>query len=136
MNCGTAYFKLQTSGTSATLRLSTRIESSSLWWGLRASGRCMLTPDERAVASFLIRSSSGGCGMLTDFPTSSSRVRMIGKKQYYETHLDPADAEASLRAVGEDGSGNSYIPEHGILQFDAFRLPSRENFAELFKSLG
>ena len=57
MNFGTGYFKLQTSGTSAMLRLSTRIESSSLWRTLRASDHCMLTPDERAVALFLISSS-------------------------------------------------------------------------------
>lgn len=130
------YFKLQRSGKSAVLRLSSRLESSPVWRTLRASDQCMLTPDEQAVALLLMRSSSARCNLLTDFPTRSGRVRMIGKRQYYESRIDTVTAEATLRAVGQRGSRNSYIPERGILQFEAFRLPMRESFAELFRGLG
>lgn len=130
------YFRLQRFKTSVAVRLSARIESSTLWRELRASGECGLTPDERAVASLLLESSTGGCVMLTDFPTQGSHSRMIGKKQYYESSLDPAEAASTLRVAGPAGIRNSYLPERCVLLLRSIRRPSREKLVELFDSLG
>jgi hypothetical protein len=129
------YFDVQTDGSSASVRLSTRMESSTLWHGLRADGLVALTPDERAVVSFLV-GASGGCELLTDFPRLGSRVRIIGRRQYYESRLGPAEAKSTLRALGERGLRNSYLPERGVLVFDSFSLPSRKELARVFESLG
>jgi hypothetical protein len=49
------YFMVANSGGKTVVRLSTRVESSTLWRALRASGDCGLAPDEYAVISFLLQ---------------------------------------------------------------------------------
>ena len=129
------YFRRVRRGALTAFRLSTRIETTPLWRSLRASGLCALAPDERAVAAFLI-GLSDGCALVTDFPTRSSRVRMIGKRQYYESFLTPGDAGDTIRAAGEKGPRNSYLPTDGTLRFRTFRSPRTEDFQALSDRLG
>jgi hypothetical protein len=128
------YFLVRKAGRSIWARMSTRVESSGLWRNLRAEGSAALTPDEKAVALFLIGASSG-CELVTDFPTTSGKPRMIGKKQYYNSFLSPSEG-STLRVVGQRGSKNAYLPEHSVLRFQSFKVPQRRAFVELFESLG
>ncbi len=130
------YFALGRSEGSVAVRFSTRMESSSLWEGLRTGGECGLTPDELAVASSVIGASRGGCRLLTDFPAEGSKIRIVGKRQYYESSLDQSEAASTLRPVGQKGERNSHLPREGILLFESLLLPPREKQLELFNGLG
>ncbi len=48
----------------------------------RENGECGLTPDEQAVAQFLVRTSSGIIRLITDFPAERSRIKIICNRQY------------------------------------------------------
>ncbi|MDA4125099.1 MAG: hypothetical protein OK438_06605 [Thaumarchaeota archaeon] len=130
------YFSGGRSGGSLTVRFSTRMESSPLWADLRAAGECGLTPDERDVVLMVVRSSKEGCIFITDFPTEGSRVRVLGRRQYYESSLDPDAVSSTLRATGERRGRNSYLPKGGMLHFSSLLLPSHAKQAEFFAGLG
>jgi hypothetical protein len=129
------YFRIKKSGDLAVVRTAPRLESGNDWKALRASGRCALTPDERAVISMVIEN-SGGCTLLTDFPVTASQVRIIGNGRYYESLPGPRLAVATLREVGGKGVRNSYLPGDGLLRLDSFRLPSLPRQREVLEGLG
>jgi len=130
------YFMISKSRGKTVVRLSIRVESSTLWKALRASGECGLTPDEYAVVSLLIDRAKGVCRLLTDFPTDGSTPRIYGNRRYYESDLGLLEAILTLRSLGQRTSRNSYIPSNGALVFDPFVLPSKEELAHHFEGLG
>jgi hypothetical protein len=129
------YFRVMESGDSAVVRTATRMESGNDWKALRASGRCALTPDERAVISMVIEN-SGSCTLMTDFPVKASQVRVMGNRRYFMSVLGPRQAAATLREVGGKGTRNSYLPGGGLLLLDSFRLPSLPRQREVLEGLG
>lgn len=130
------YFRSERGVTNPTVRFTPRVEGGSLWTELRASGACGLTPDEHSVVGSVLGSSSGGCRLLTDFPVEGSHVRIIGKKQYYDSALDPVEANSTLRVVGARGERNAYLPRDGIVHLDSLRIPRREDWLRAFDDLG
>ncbi|MDA4119119.1 MAG: hypothetical protein OK436_00855 [Thaumarchaeota archaeon] len=130
------YFMSAKSKAKTVVKVSTRVESSTLWKALRASGECGLTPDEHAVVSFLFKKAKGECRLLTDYPTEGSTLRIYGRRRYYESELRPPDAGSTLRTVGRRAFRNSYVPRNGALMFESLDLPSKEELAHLFEGLG
>jgi hypothetical protein len=130
------YFDLKVRGSNATVRFEPRMEGGSLWKELRATGQCGLAPDERALLVFLTRHSQGGIDLLTDFPTPSSQGRVIGGKLYFDSRLDGSEFISTLRSTEFRPARQSYLPRSGILRLAGFRSPSRQDFTELFESLG
>lgn len=131
-----SYFMFAKSSANTVVKMSTRVESSTLWKALRTSGECGLTPDEHAVVSFLFKKAKGECRLLTDYPTDGSTLRIYGRRRYHESELRPPDAGSTLRSVGRKAFRNSYIPRNGALMFESLDLPSREELAHLFQDLG
>ena len=132
----TMYFVAARAGGNTTVRLSLRTESGSIWDALRGAGECGLPPDERLVATFLLRDSGGMQEMLTDWPTEGSVRKVFGRRRYYNTLLDHARAASTLRAAGEGHSKNSYLPRDSTLRFRGSYLPSRKDLLRLFFELG
>ena len=130
------YCRVKKSGDSAVVGTSTRLESGNDWRALRKIGQCALTPDEWAVISLMLETASGGCTLVTDFPTKTSRVRIMGKRLYHESVLRPKQAVTTLRSVDRKGSRNSYLTEDGLLVLNSFRPPSRARQKEVLEGLG
>ena len=131
----TMYLRLVRSGRAVAAGMSARIESYSIWDRLRAADGCALAPDEHAVASFLM-SNCEACDLLTDFFAEGSLARWCGRKRYYASILDGAQAAATLRVVGTRATRNSYVHRDGHLRLRGFATPSREAWLELFGELG
>ncbi len=129
------YFRIARRGRSAVVRLSTRVESLSLWDELRASGECGLAPDEHHVITALI-GWGGPCKLLTDFPTPSAAVRVRGRKQYYESTLGSGEARETLRTTGQRAARNSYVPRDGTLGFRLFNPPLKSKVIDMLLGLG
>ena len=130
-----SYFMLAKSKAKAVVKVSTRVESSTLWKDLRISGECGLTPDEHTIVSFLFKRAKGDCRLLTDYPTDGSTLRIYGRRRYYESEIRPSDAGSTLRSVGRKGFRNSYLPRNGALTFESLDLPPKEELAHLFRDL-
>jgi hypothetical protein len=130
------YFDAGKSAAGSIVRLWPRMESSFLWRELRATGQCALTPDEHAVFKTLFLHASGQCQVISDFPTDHSVVKMIGKRQYFESAMDPSEAASSLAMVGQRNARNVYLPRDGLLRFHRLAMPSTRELAELFRGLG
>ena len=117
------------------VKLRTRIEASSRWEALRASGGCGLAPDERAVALFLTERLEG-CNLLTDFSTDGSTPRRCGRRIYFDSMLGAADAMSTLRIACEIQTRNSYLPRDNVLRSRGHLSLSRRHLSELFVELG
>jgi hypothetical protein len=130
------YFRLARSGRKTLVRLATRLESSTSWDALRATGDCALAPDEHAVATFLTRRARGTCIMLTDFPGDEAVPKLFGRKRYFESTVGFDDAESTLRSVGERASRNSYLLRDNTLRLSGRLAFSRDDVEELFEGLG
>jgi hypothetical protein len=136
MELAELYFKIAHSRGKTVVRLATRIESSTIWKALRASGDCGLSPDECAVISFLVKQARGKCRLLTDYPTDESVMRVYGRRRYFESSIGIADAGSTLRFVGHRASRNSYVPRDGTLMFDNKVSPPKEDLSHLLEGLG
>jgi len=130
------YFRASKSREEVTYHILPRLESSSRWRELRASGGCALAPDEHAVFSFLLGKTRGKCEMITDYFVDGSTPLVLGRKRYFESKLDPDEAVSTLGAVGERRQRNSYIPRDGILRLSPVRGISRRDWVDLFAGLG
>ncbi len=128
------YFTLERRGESTTLRLVTRMESGSTWRALRSMGECALTPDEWAVATLLFGKSSEEVPLVTDFPNSGARTRVIGRRQYYESMLSATEAAATLR-TGKEAQRNSYLPSTGLVVTGKVKV-TRETLLRVFRGTG
>ena len=117
-------------------RLSTRLESGATWDALRASGECSLAPDEREVASFLMKRSLGPCRMVADFSMEGSLPMIRGRRLYFDCYADCDLACSFLRAAGERASQNSYLPRDGVLSLGHSALRRSGSFEDLFRNLG
>ncbi len=122
-------------GAGSLVRISTRIESASLWDSLRASDGCGLAPDEHAVASSLIKKSAGDCEVLTDFPADDSVPMICGRKRYYHSRLGCTLAAETLRSVRAKGPRNSYLFRSGVLKLGRLERLDLDWF-ELSEELG
>ena len=129
------YFKAVKSGGTTIVRLNSRMESSSLWDALRASGECGLAPDEHDVVTFLMEQAGGTCRMVTDFPVEESTLRTCGRKHYFDSRLRSAEAASTLRTIGGRGSRNSYIQRDGTLRLSRAPSRSHKGLVELFDGL-
>lgn len=132
---GYSYFETMREGKGVLLRLAPRMESSSLWEGLRAAGSCALTPDEHAVYTLLLSNSSLASPLPTDFPTEESTVIRIGRKQYYSSRIDASEAASTLETVGARGPRNTYLPRSSFLSLSSLRIPSQA-LRRTFEGLG
>ena len=130
------YFTPEMSGRTSRMRISTRVESSAFWDSMRASDTCGLSPDEQLVALFLLRHSRGNCGMLTDFPNEGSVTRILGRRRYFDSKIDPATAMKTLRVAGTKSPENSYVRRDEMLEFAGFERPSETEWLGLFDQLG
>ena len=130
------YFDAERSAAGGIVRLWPRMESSSLWRKLRISGQCALTPDEHAVFKSLLLHASGPCLLLSDSPSEGSVVRMIGKRRYFESFMDPSKAASNLSMAGQQKTRNVYLPKEGLLRFTKLVMPSTREMTELLSGLG
>ena len=132
--CG-SYFRVGRVGHGLVLKLYPRLESSSIWDALRASGSCGLTPDERAVYSLLLSRSGLASEILTDYPTEDCTARMIGRKRYYSCRIQGSEAAASLGESGVEKSRNSYLPRSSVVLLTSFK-PSGSKVRSILEGLG
>lgn len=102
-------------------RVKPRMESSVLWRELRAKGECALSPDERAVFGGLLSRTGGTCTVVTDYPNDTSRVRIFGRRQYYESTVETAEAAENLREAGTTRPRNVYLPQDGLISISGGR---------------
>jgi len=130
-----SYYKLVISEGKTMVRMATRVESSSNWDTMRASGDCGLTPDERLVSSYFMQT-IGNCAIMTDFPSSRSDPIIYGRRRYYEASMDGKEASSMLRVAGEKQPRNAYLPRDATLRFDGRVLISRRKIAEVLNGLG
>ncbi len=130
-----SYFASERRGDKLLLRLSPRLESKSYWSELRSAGSSALTPDERAVYSAVLSSRTALTPLVTDFPVEGSVVRRIGRGQYYDSWLKPAEAASTLRGMGSTKARNTYLPRNSILSLSPAPLPKKELLG-LFDKLG
>jgi len=130
------YFRASRSKEGTTFHILPRLESSSRWRELRASGGCALAPDEHAVVSFLLEKARGNCEMITDFPVEGSTPIVLGRKRYFDSRLNPAETVSTLRVVDERGQRNSYLLRDGKLGPGLVTAPSRHDWLGLFADLG
>jgi len=128
------YFKMSRTTGETLIRISTRVESFANWYALRSSGQCGLTPDERLVSSFFMKS-HGNSTLVTDYPLEGSKQMFCGRKRYFETSLHGDEASSTLRAVGERRPRNSYLSRDATLKLDVEVSPSRHEIAELLNGL-
>ena len=130
------YFQVSKSKEGTIFHVLPRLESSSRWRELRASGGCALAPDEHAVVSFLLEKARGNCEVITDFIADGSTPLVLGRKRYFDSNLDPDEVASTLRAVGEQGQRNSYILSDGNLRLSSVSEISRRDWTHLFADLG
>lgn len=130
-----AYFASEKRGDRVLLRLSPRLESESYWDELRSTGSCALTPDERVVYSAVLTTRASLTPLVTDFPAEGSAVRRIGRRQYYDSRLEPKEAASTLRGFGPAQERNAYLPRDSLLSFDQPSLP-KEELLGAFEALG
>jgi hypothetical protein len=130
------YLATGRSGKKTRIRVSTRTESCLLWELMRASDSCGLSPDEHAVATFLLERARSACDVVTDFPEVGSVIRMVGRRRYFDSKVDPATAATTLRVAGAKSARNSYLPRDGMLELANFAKPSAVDWFGLFKELG
>ena len=130
------YFRETRSKEGTTCHFFPRLESSTRWRELRATGGCALAPDEHAVVSFLVERAKGNCEMITDFLADGSIPLVLGRKRYFDSRLDPDEATSTLRVAGKRGQRNSYIPRDGRIDLGAMSAPSRRDWSDLLAYLG
>jgi hypothetical protein len=129
------YFReLRAPGSSA-IRLSTRLEYSSVWSNLRREGGCALAPDEHMICTSVIRSARR-IGIVADFPSFGAEAIVVGRQRYFKSTLAKAEALATLRVIGKEESRNSYLARDGTLRLIGFSMPGKRALIDLFAGLG
>ncbi len=118
------------------VRFSLRVETGRNWRLLREHGFSGLSPDEHLVVSRVLALGGGRVQMVTDFPTADSRSRVIGKRLYYTSSLDAAEAVETLRMAGEEKRRNSYLPDDGILELESPISRALTAWEDAFHDLG
>ncbi|HXW95245.1 MAG TPA: hypothetical protein VEJ19_06030 [Nitrososphaerales archaeon] len=113
-----------------------RLETSSWWRELRASGGCALAPDEHAVVSFLLERVRGNCEMITDFLVDGCNPIVLGRKRYFDSKVSSGEAVSTLRVVGERSQRNSYIPGDGNFRISWISAVTERDWTDLFAYMG
>jgi hypothetical protein len=119
------YFSEFLAGGVQSVRFHPRLETSSNWTRLRASGDCGLTPDEHLAVTTLVSSNDAAGPFVTDFPTDGSLLLVYGRKMYFQSVLSGREVESSLREVGERRPRNCYLPRDGVFTRYAQSMASR-----------
>jgi hypothetical protein len=109
------YFEAKKTKDGFAVRLVTRMESSSLWVGLRGSGQCGLTPDEGLVIRELLRDTEGEVECVADYPTEGCSPLRVGRHPYYESRVPIGEFVANLRTVSSPPRKNCYLPKQSTL---------------------
>lgn len=117
------------------VRFSTRLEMLGNWDNLRASASCGLAPDERLIASSLLRAVGGTCRVVTDFSVAGSAPFSAGGRLYFRSELPVSRVLDTLRTAGTMGRENSYLPRDGTLSLDRL-APTSKDFARSIEELG
>jgi hypothetical protein len=130
------YFSINKVGRRYVMRLNPRIESSSFWGEMRATNMCGLTPDEHEVYARILSQTSGCCQVMTDYPTEGCRIQRVGRRQYYQSTVETAEAASNLRVIGEQRVRNVYLPKTNLLQLNSMPSLSPRDLEELFLNLG
>ena len=119
-----------------TAKITPRLETSTLWRGLRRSGECALAPDEHAIGSFILQRVRGKCEMVTDFFVDGSTPLVFGRRRYFNSKLGPDEAALALRKVGERHQRSSYVPQDGELGPVPVSSISQRDWIDLVAELG
>ena len=130
-----AMYMRRTASGHGIVKLVRRLEASTTWDELRATGDCALTPDEKAVAGFLI-GSRGRCMGLSDFPKERTKEVYCGKRRYFEAELQPQDVKEGLRCAGERDPNNLYLPRDGVVMLPESRRAAGRDWMGLLDGLG
>ena len=130
------YFRASKSKAGLTFHFLPRLESSSRWQKLRASDGCALAPDEHALVSFVLARYKGSCEMITDFYVDGAVPVALGRKRYFNSRLAPDEVVSTLRAVGEKGRRNSYLPKDAKIGPGPFSSLNANDWFEMFSDLG
>jgi hypothetical protein len=130
------YLQTKHSAPGVAVRFTPRIESGILWTELRRADNCGLTPDEHFVLRAVLKAASGRCTLLTDFPVEGSRIKVIGRRQYYISSLTLSEASSTLRVAGRRGERNSYLPRDGIVRLASLRPFSHRQLVGISNGLG
>jgi len=131
-----SYFRIAQGSSGVVVHFSPRVEIGSSWIRLREGGLCALAPDEHAVAKVVLGAGSGKCRMLTDFPLEGSRVKILGRKRYYDSFLPASEAAATLGVAGSRGDRNSYLARDGTVSLVSPGRTSRRKWIDALRNLG
>jgi hypothetical protein len=130
------YFSYRKKAGGFVLRFECRLEQGRTWTGLRAAGRSALTPDEVQVMKRVLAHARGSCTAWSDYPADGSKVRHLGRRNYYESRMDVAEFAENLRPADSLSGHGAYLPSDCLLQVEKFRSPSEAELVLLFGSLG
>jgi len=130
------FWKMASAKGDAVVRLTRRIEAYSLWDKLRASDQCGLSPDEHAVARFMMGRANRNCSVLTDYPTDVSVPKILGRRRFFDSSLSPGEAIATLRVAGGRDTRNSYLKRDGVMALGSITPPNRDDVLGLIEDLG
>jgi hypothetical protein len=130
------YLRMERLGGWVSVRMLPRLEGSSFWRKMRASGGCALAPDEYAVVSSLFSRTSGAWEMVTDFFVDGCTPLLFGRKRYFDSRLDSYEAASTLCVVGKRGPRNSYLPNDGEIGPIPTSALARSDWVDLLSDLG
>ena len=129
------YFWIKKIGNQSVLRFLPRLESFSNWDVLRATGALGVTPDERAVFSYLLSRPGVEVRTLTDYPKEAYTSKMIGGRQYFSCRIPGSELAAHLGDFGMAHPRNAFLPRDGTMVFPRGG-PSVSRLASILHGLG
>jgi hypothetical protein len=124
------YFELKKSKRFTEIQFFPRLESLRTWTALRADGLSGLTPDEALVLRRLLEGAGDvEIDCVSTNPRDGSTPSQIFGKPYYRSRVPTREFLDSLRDIGFNPSGDTYLPRSSIIRlaraislFDAVEL--------------
>ena len=130
-----AYLTFFQPGRKTVVRVRPRLEMLSSWDCLRASGACGLAPDEYLVIRSLLGTSTGTCGVVTDFGVEGCSPFYAGRRLYYRSRLPASEVFRTLGVVGSHAQYNSYLPRDGVIEVER-SSPDARGLADCLSEMG
>jgi hypothetical protein len=130
------YYALGRSGGAVTIRADLRMETSTLWDGLRAAGRCALAPDEALVLRTLARACAGESQGVTDYASGRRTCVTLGGRRYYRGPVRALEFWQNLGSLDSRRTKSAFLPRDGTLRFPSFSAPAEADLLALFRGLG